>query len=436
MSPARPLPLALLAALVLAAAAAFAQAEEPLSDDDLVYDLLYDVRVLPTERSAHVRVSLGKNAARVKRLTFLIDPARHMEFKGPGEVKHLGDRVEWWPPAEGGRLEYLFRIDHLRDARRYDARCAENWALFRGDDLVPPVRARTDKGAKSRARLRLRLPDRWKAAVPFEELDDGTWLVERERRGFDRPTGWILVGRLGISRSKLHGMRVAVASPRKSSLRRQDILAFLRWTLPSLRDITGDLPERLLIVGAGDPMWRGGLSGPGSFYLHADRPLIEDDMTSPLVHEIVHTLMGARAGPDGDWIVEGLAELYSLEVLLRSRTISKTGYERALRKLEEKSRKVTALRVPRADAKTTARAVIVLKKLDEEIRARTEGHKSLDDVLRLTIKRRDEIGTDDFKQIAEAVAGGELTEFFERYVPASPTVATPRPSRPALPRAE
>lgn len=426
--------LALLGSLLLLAAGA--RADAPLREDQLVYDVLYDVRVLPTERSAHVRVTLGKNAARVKRITLHIDPARHMEFKGSGQVKVAGEYVEWWPPPEGGKLEYLFRIDHLRDARRYDARCAENWALFRGDDLVPPARVRTDDGARANARLRLRLPESWKAAVPFEPAGDGTFVVEREHRGFDRPTGWILAGHLGISRVTLDGMRITLASPKKSSLRRQDILAFLRWTLPALQEIAGQLPERLLIVGAGDPMWRGGLSGPGSFYLHKDRPLIEDDMTSPLLHEMVHTLMGARAGEDGDWVIEGLAELYSLEVLLRSRSISKTGYQRALEKLEEKGKGTTTLRVPRADGKTTAAAVLVLKKLDDEIRARTADQKSLDDVLRLTLRWREEITTDSFRQIAEAVAGGDLSAFFERHVPAAPVKPAPRISRPQLPRAE
>ena len=31
------------------------------------------------------------------------------------------------------------------------------------------------------------------------------------------------------------------------------------------------------MVGANDPMWRGGLSAPRSLYLHSGRPLIESD---------------------------------------------------------------------------------------------------------------------------------------------------------------
>lgn len=412
-----------------------ARAEAP-KDDRLLYEVLYDVRLVPTERAAHVKVVLGKNAERVKWLRFALDPARHLMIKADGELEVRGSTAEWRPPKEGGRLEYVFRIDHLRDARRYDARCAENWALFRGDDLVPPVHTRTTKDARAIAKMRLRLPDGWKAAVPFAKEDDGTYRIKRDRHGFDRPTGWFLVGKIGISRSRIAGMKVTVASPKKSSFRRQDILAFLRFTLPALKDLVGELPEHLLIVGGGDPMWRGGLSGPGSVYVHADRPLIENDMTSPVLHEILHSIMGARSKGDGDWVVEGLAELYSLEVLVRSKAISKMRYRRAFDKLQEKGKEVTSLRVPKADGKVTARAVGVLKALDEEIRERSEGAKSLDDVLRFLVVKQDAIDTDGFRQIAEGVTGLDLADFFERNVKALPLAPAEKVSRPLLPRPE
>ncbi|MEZ4290169.1 MAG: hypothetical protein R3E53_06345 [Myxococcota bacterium] len=41
-----------------------------------------------------------------------------------------------------------------------------------------------------------------------------------------------------------------------------------------MKEVFGELPDRLQLVVAGDPMWRGGLSGPNSLYLHAGLPLI------------------------------------------------------------------------------------------------------------------------------------------------------------------
>ena len=69
-------------------------------------------------------------------------------------------------------------------------------------------------------------------------------------------------------------------------------------------------------------MWRGALSAPQSLYVHAERPLLSGNATSTLLHEIVHIGLGLADERGADWIVEGLAEYYSLEVLRRSGTIS------------------------------------------------------------------------------------------------------------------
>ena len=70
--------------------------------------------------------------------------------------------------------------------------------------------------------------------------------------------------------------------------------------------------------------------GPASVFLHADRPLISENGTSTLLHELVHVAMGAHAQRGSDWVVEGFAELYSLELLVRSGTISHRHYRDAL----------------------------------------------------------------------------------------------------------
>ena len=60
------------------------------------------------------------------------------------------------------------------------------------------------------------------------------------------------------------------------------------------------------VVGAADPMWRGGLSASNSLFLHADRPLISENGTSTLVHELTHVITRVR-GADGDVSVLDLA---------------------------------------------------------------------------------------------------------------------------------
>jgi hypothetical protein len=161
-----------------------------------------------------------------------------------------------------------------------------------------------------------------------------------------------------------------------------DVVAFLRWTVPTLQEIFPSFPDRLLFVSADDPMWRGALSGPSSLFVHADRPMISGNSTSTIVHELVHVAMSARGGVKADWIVEGLAEYYSLEVLRRSGTISEKRFEKAHRDLADWGARAPILEVDRSYGPVTAKAVGVLREIDRSIRSGSNGSHSLDDVVR------------------------------------------------------
>jgi hypothetical protein len=187
--------------------------------------------------------------------------------------------------------------------------------------------------------------------------------------------------------------------------------------MPTLREVLGQAPDRLLIVSAGDPMWRGGLSGPGSFYMHADRPLIEEDGTSPLLHEVMHTALRLRAGLDGDWAVEGLAEYYSLQVLVRSGTVSRERSEYSYERQAERGREATHLRSHSISGAGTARAVTVLRMLDGRIRDTTDQTRSLDDVVRLLVRDGGVLTTERIQKAAEQVSGQDLSGFFKSEVP-------------------
>ena len=75
-----------------------------------------------------------------------------------------------------------------------------------------------------------------------------------------------------------------------------------------------------------------------------------------MLHELFHAVTGVRAGPGGDWVVEGLAELYSLELLVRSKTISKARYRKALAGLAARGAGVAALDVGRRRRPRSPRA--------------------------------------------------------------------------------
>jgi hypothetical protein len=377
----------------------------PAHSSERIYDVLYEVRVVPERVGAEVTLRLTQPRAYARRFTFRIDPDRQQGFAGDGALKQSGATITWSPPERGGKLSWFASLESERKNDAYDGVVTADWAVFRGDDLVPPAKLLKLERAKSRSRLLFRLPKGWSSITPYARSDDGAYEVVHADRSFDRPTGWMALGRLGVLWGTAAQTRLAVAGPVDVGLRHQDILAFLRWTVPALRATFPAFTPRLLVVGAGDPMWCGGLSAPASVFLHAARPLISENGTSTLLHELVHVAMRLRAQRGCDWIVEGFAELYSLEFLLRSGTISSRHYREALELLGEWGKDVDDLFTRHSRGAQTARGVIVLKALDEEIRARSGGTRSLDDLAR-ELADSGTVSFADLRARAERLAGG------------------------------
>ena len=105
---------AVAAALALVGAAApqpvLGQAQAEQKGSRRTYRVLYDARIVPSERAAHVRVAITGEPGRVRRIDFRIDPKRHTRFEGDGRVESRGDRVVWEPPEAGGELLSLIHI--------------------------------------------------------------------------------------------------------------------------------------------------------------------------------------------------------------------------------------------------------------------------------------------------------------------------------------
>lgn len=402
--------------LALVAARAGGQEDPPEAPTEpgKTFEVHYDVRLQPSQKAAAVTIVVSQPEPLVSALLFAIDPERHVGFEGDGALTQENGSLVWELPAKGGRLAYTAQIDHLREPAEYDARCTRSWALFRGTDIVPPVRARYQAGADARATLRVRVPPDWAVVVPFEPSGDYTWRIDEAHRVFDAPRGWMIMGELKVVRASVDGSELIFAVPEEHRVRARDTVAFLRWTLPEMKRVLGGLPPRIVIVGADDPMWRGGLSGPSSLYLHADRPLIDADGSSPILHELVHVVMRAIGGDRGDWIVEGLAEYYSLQILLRSGAMTEEEYQGVIDTVRRRGRKARSLFVEEASGDVTRRAVALMAALDAEIRERSEGKASLDDVTRRLVNQGEPVSYEAFRAVVENVVGDPLDRFFDR----------------------
>jgi hypothetical protein len=182
------------------------------------------------------------------------------------------------------------------------------------------------------------------------------------------------------------------------------VLTLLTFVWPEAQAVFPRDPRKLLVVGAADPMWRGGLSAPNSLFMHAERPLVSENGTSSVVHELVHVLGGIRDTDASDWISEGLAEYYAIELLRRAGGMTEPRYQQVRKKLLRWGLKVTSLRGEHSNGAITARSVVLLQELDKEIRQTSEGRYSLDDVAR-GLMRMDTVSTKDFIELSESLLG-------------------------------
>ncbi len=348
------------------------------------YQVEYRVGFEPAKGEARVAIVVTPGSGYLQRLRLRIDGERHHAFEGDGRIELGEDVVTWRPGKRGGTLRYRYRVDRIRSDGAFDARITADWALLRADRLVPPAAALAPGRAEAKATIRFELPKDWSLVETAHLRRPGTQVFDLATPGrrFQRPLGWMIAGALGARTEDLDGSKVSVAAPRGSAMRRNDVLAVVNSVWLPMRDAFGRVPPKLLIVGADDSMWRGGLSGPGSLYLHPDRPLISENGTSTLVHEMVHVAAGIRGERGDDWIAEGIAEFYSIELLRRSGLISESRAERAFAWMGNHGRNVKTLRADHSRGPRTARAVTLLHALDDEVRKASGGERGIDDVIR------------------------------------------------------
>ncbi|WP_201196112.1 hypothetical protein [Pseudomonas fluorescens] len=371
-------------------------------------DLDYHVRLLPQSDQAEVRLTLAQGSA-VRSLDFdLGDGNRYSDFQADGNwqlTPGKPTRGIWRPAADKASLTYRVRVSHSRKNGSFDTRMTPGWALMRGDDLVPAARLDQQDGIELVSRLEFELPNGWKSVeTAWPRIGKNKFRIDNVSRLFDRPTGWMLAGHLGSRRTRLGETEVTVASPKGQGMHRMDVLTLLTFVWPQVQAVFPRHPAKLLIVGANDPMWRGSLAARESIYLNTRLPLVSESGSSALVRELAQLFGRVNDTQRSDWISEGLAEYYAIELVRRAGGMSDERYENLHGKLVKDSQTVTTLRDAQASPAQVAKAVLLLQELDREIRLKTRNKRSLDDVMRGAM-RLESVNTKDFVQLAESVIG-------------------------------
>src|SRR5262245_39298502 len=103
------------------------------------YGVLYTAWIKAGKPRATVRLRLTRHPEWVHWMRLNADPAIYGDFKGTGTITVNGRMVTWRPPPADAWLQYSVQLESKRESGRYDGLVAGDWALFRGDALVPPV---------------------------------------------------------------------------------------------------------------------------------------------------------------------------------------------------------------------------------------------------------------------------------------------------------
>ena len=418
--------LRLLAALVFAPARV-AHGDDARSPDATrrgareTFSITYTIEITAGDpERARVRWDLA-GIDEIERIRLRFDPDRFAGFEGSGTLERRRGEVLWWPEGPYADLSYVARINPRRaPGKGYDSYAGNGWIVSRTADLFPRsavrFRREVEPDPESRARLVLRLPKDWEAATVMPSDGPLRYVVESPNHRLDHPRGWLLLGHLHRTDTNIASTSVTVAMTPGVTIQAEPIVQLLRRALPLVDELFGRPLARLLIVVAPDPMWRGGLSGEASFYIHGDRPLRSPDRTSPYLHELFHVAAPFRPSADGHWVTEGLAEYYSLELQRRIGLLTAADYERALTLFARHGVWGQDFTRTAAPALRNNSAPLVMHALDQGIRAATAGERGLDAAVTSLASDGGVVSTARFLGAVERAAGKSFAEFFRRHV--------------------
>lgn len=384
--------------------------------DKLAYDVQYIIALDPAREGAQVSVKVDNHYGLLQQMVFKNNKSVYSNIRANGKLTINDAEAVWDLPEKEAQLNLFVKITHERSTGKYDALMKSDWAIFRGDDVIPAMRTTETPGAHARAVLDVQLPEGWKSIeTGWPKLGGNRFLIDNPDRLFDRPTGWMIAGKLGTRRATIKQTKIAVSGPVGEEFRRMDVLIFLSFAWREMADAFKATPEKLLVVGAGDPMWRGGLSASNSLFLHADRPLVSENGTSPIIHELIHMvtrISGIKtATTNDDWIAEGIAEFYSFELLYRAEGITKARRNNIIKSLAQWGKDVKHLRKSQSTGAVTARAVVLIDELDKEIRQHSKGKYCLDHLVRELMKKR-KVSFEDLKAASASLVKGKSLNTF------------------------
>ncbi len=234
---------------------------------------------------------------------------------------------------------------------------------------------------------------------------------------------YALLGETTERTRTVDGQRIRLVSPTGTELDpdRDRLLSVLATASRQLA--VGDRDDEVLLLALPDPARRGGESFPirDEGWVSANEPV--DTPNSVWLHEYVHTRQSFRLADDMQWFREASAEYYA----------ARLAYEQGLASEQELHDHIDGRGIDAAltDSSTWDNSRVpyrkgarVLALVDENVRASTDGERSLEDVFRRLNEHEGTVSYTDFKRIVAAVAGHSMDAWLDRYVAGTRPVAS------------
>jgi hypothetical protein len=353
--------------------------ERPSSTDDGTLNVSYTYRRLPAERGV-VEVTMRVPATPgVDRVRFGF--GEESTVVRTANVVRNGSVYEW-TGEEAGVVVYHFRIDWS-----YTGNSGDSWVLL--EHLSPTIRS--------------------EAAVGTNEA------IELSGRGYVG-NETILLGAHTVYRRQVDGQRIHLVVPANRSLRYGP-----RRTVDALADAS-----RSLEVGARDDVVHAFATPEirteatilefDGFALDGSTILVDADAElAAWIHEYVHTRQAFSNEESLRWMTEGSARYYEWLLAIES-GYADWGELRGVFTRAANDDSVLAVPDTWGAESNYAKGALVLATVDREIRAATDGTRTLEDAIRRLNGRDTDPTAETFVRAVRSVGGPTAAATAERYV--------------------
>lgn len=320
----------------------------------------------------------------------------------------------------------------FNDASQRLAHLGTDFGLFKAESLTLEYAYNFYAGTsfQNRTFVEISPPPGWSQAAPWDKSANDTYVLPA---GQTLPRGYVALGHfLGEEKRSVAGKDVHYVRLGNASSYDGRLFGLIENATPYYAAVYGPgVHHDVLVVNAPDPMFRGGLGGADSFFVHESADI------RTVAHEYAHVfqLFGTRENPPDSsiWVNEGDADYHSALAMYAADVWT---VKQVNDFFEEAAVDATTASVKDAVLTNAAygtplerfayhKGALVLRALDETLRSRSGAQVTLSDVLRaMNAKHGDSTRPEaaepatnaEMRNVSEQLVGSDLGTFFDSYV--------------------